>query len=165
MWAVVTGFVLVGAGCAMSPVVRTFRGNLPTSEIAVVTNPRDIRIASVDEKRVSKDLRFGRGRSVTRIELEPGTHRIVVAKTIPKSALTGTTYNAVNPFLVQETKLWLDAAAGATYVLEEEVQTVPKYVWTARIVEAGTGRVVAPKPVPPETNAPPAMPQAPIAPP
>ena len=157
-WLGVLLVAVGGMGCAQSPVIRAYKGSLDASEFAIVSNPKSIEIASVDQRRVSKDLRFGKGRSVSRIELLPGTHHIVVTKRIPKNALTGTTYNAVHPFRVQETKLWLTTGAGESYVLEEEIRTTPTYLWIATIVEAGTGRQVSPALEDPSTNAPAVIP-------
>ena len=79
---------------------------------------------------------------MSRIEVEPGKHRIVLTKQVPKSALTGTTYNAVHPYRVVETKLWLEAVAGETYILNEVVETTPKYAWHGSIINARTGELV-----------------------
>lgn len=139
------------AGCVgPSPVVRMFEGPMSPSDIATISNESEVKVAAVDGLRVTKNMRFGRGRSVTRIEMLPGRHRVVLTRETPKSAFNDTAFNAVRPFRIAERTLSFEVEAGRLYTLGEDLVMVP-YSWSPWIKESTTGRLIAPAPA---TNAP-----------
>ncbi|MCE9614149.1 MAG: hypothetical protein K8T26_07725 [Lentisphaerae bacterium] len=132
-------FLLSGCSSVFPPVVRLYeQHSVNPSDLVIVSNPERLTVTSVDSYHASKDMRFGKGKVVRRIELLPGKHVIKVVKEVPKSVFYDAAYSPLKNFRIQEVTLTFEGKAGESFVMGEDVVLKPGYKWTPWIKAVGS---------------------------